>query len=141
MVSYFYNPSHSVIQIMHLKSVQNKKDIPKVIKKVTKKKKNDGITPVTCCDVDSSMEQLYAFLFSCNGSGRKILQLSSMQDTEETSYRYEVLGNLCKSGHMCLCVVKAQSCILGSSTVVLPLQKGEGQVPKLRKAAWGSSQL
>ena len=138
MVSYFYNPSHSVIQIMHLKSVQNKKDIPKVIKKVTK---NDGITPVTCCDVDSSMEQLYAFLFSCNGSGRKILQLSSMQDTEETSYMYEVLGNLCKSGHMCLCVVKAQSCILWSSSVVLPLQKGEGQVLKLRKAAGGSSQL
>lgn len=41
MVSYFYNPSHNVIKIMHLNSVQNMKDIPKVIENVTKERWNN----------------------------------------------------------------------------------------------------
>lgn len=44
--------------------------IKEVIKRITKK---DGIAPVTCCDVNSSMEQLCMFLLSCNASGRTIL--------------------------------------------------------------------
>ena len=57
---------------MHLKSPKDMRDIyiKEVIKRTTK---NDGIAPVTCYDANSSIEQLYMFLLSCNGSGRNIL--------------------------------------------------------------------
>lgn len=44
---------------MHLKSPKDMREIKKVIKRITK---NDGIAPVTCCDVNSSMEQLYVYV-------------------------------------------------------------------------------
>lgn len=38
-----------------------------------KRKTTNGIAPVTCCEVDSSMEQSCFFLLSCNESGRETL--------------------------------------------------------------------